>query len=99
MITWNRTASYTPATFGATMTFAQQITVYVKELLGIDVRVTLPVGGDPSRIRWTVEYASLGALEEAMRKALGDPQYVQMVAEASDYFIDGSIVDEIWASP
>lgn len=98
MIAFSRTASYTAKTFGSAMAFAHEVCGQVKKVTGVDVRVSVAVAGNPQRIRWSAEFDNLGALEAAMKKLMSDQAYLQMVAQASDSFIEGSLVDEMWAS-
>jgi hypothetical protein len=60
------------------------------------LRISIPVGGNPNRIRWSSDHENLAALEAQQGKLLSDPKYMDMVAKGADNFIPGSIHDEIW---
>ena len=98
MITFYRSASIAPGKNSSSFAFAQEIVRYIKEKTGTTVKVAVPVGGNPNRIAWSVQYENLGELEVQLSTLMGDAKYMDLVAKSADNFIAGSIHDEIWRS-
>ena len=96
MFTWYRTASIAPGRVAKTMAFATEISAYVKEKTGVEVRVAVPVSGNPNRVGWSSRYDSLAKFEATMAKLMGDPKYMETVAKNADNFVAGSVHDEFW---
>ena len=96
MITLYRSASIAPGKNASTYAFAHEMAAYVKDKTGSTVKVAVPVGGNPNRIVWSLQYDNLGALETQQTKLMADTKYMDMVAKGSDNFIPGSVHDEIW---
>ena len=98
MITFYRSASIAPGKNSSTFAFAHEIASYIKDKTGVTVKVAVPVGGNPNRIAWSVQYENLGALEAQQIKLMADAKYMEIVAKSADNFIAGSVRDEIWRS-
>jgi hypothetical protein len=98
MILFARTASIAPGKNAEAMTFAQEICGYVKEVVGVDVALYTPIGGNPLRIGWLADYDNLQALDDAFEKLAGDSGYNDRIQEAGSLFIAGSLEDTIWKS-
>lgn len=96
MIGLYRTAAIASGKNASAMAFAAQIASYIKEKTSVEVRVAIPIGGNPNRVAWSVLYENLGAMEKHMGALLGDSKYIEMIAKGSDNFIAGSVHDEIW---
>ena len=96
MITFHRSATYLPGKLPGAVTFAKQVAAHAKDVTGIAVSVSMPVGGNPMRIGWAASYDSLGAMEAAMSKLLADPAYLELISKAGEIFIPGTTHDEIW---
>jgi hypothetical protein len=96
MITLYRSASIAPGKTASSYAFAHEIAGYIKDKTGSTVKVAVPVGGNPNRVVWSLQYDNLGALEAQQTKLMADSKYMDMVARASDNFIAGSVHDEIW---
>jgi hypothetical protein len=69
---------------------------YIKAKSGLEVKIAMPVGGNPNRISWYVQYESLAVLEDTQVRLMQDQKYMEMIARAADNFIAGSVQDEIW---
>ena len=98
MIHFYRAAAIGPGKVMSAMAFAKDVSAYLKEKHGLDVRVAAPIGGNPNRVGWATTYESLGALETAMGKMMMDPSYMELVRNGAENFIAGSVRDEIWRS-
>ena len=60
------------------------------------MRITMPVSGNPCRICFLGEFENLTAVDAFQAQLRCDPKYSELLAEASDYYIAGSITDEFW---
>jgi len=96
MIRFVRSASIAPGKLGDALAFAKQISEYIGKQFGVRLEVMMPVGGNPNRVAWRAEYASLAAMEEMQTKMLADPKYMELVAKGGSNFIAGSLNDAIW---
>lgn len=96
MISFHRTASIAQGKVASAHAFAHKISAFIKKQTGVELRISIPVGGNPNRIRWSSDYENLAALEAQQGKLFADPKYMDMVAKGAENFIPGSINDEIW---
>lgn len=96
MIRFIRTASIAPGKLGDAMAFAKKVSAFIEKQTAIQMQVLLPVAGNPHRVAWTCEYASLAAMEELNAKLLGDPKYMKLLSTGKELFIAGSLNDTIW---
>ena len=96
MIRFVRMAGIAPGKTGSALVFARKIADYLAKHHKIKLEVMMPVGGNPNRVAWRAEYASLAALEENQNKFMVDPKYMELVASGAENFIAGSIMDSIW---
>ncbi len=76
--------------------FAMEIAGVVSRVVGKEVKVLLPIGGNFSEIAWVVQYDNLAELEEANAKVLQDESYHGALGKAAGLFVDGSGYDHIW---
>jgi hypothetical protein len=98
MISFYRSACIAPGKTPSALAFAHEVAAYAKTLTGVDLKVGVPVGGNPSRVGWSSQYENLAAMEAAMAKLSGDAKYWEMVGRGADNFVAGSLHDEIWRS-
>lgn len=96
MIAFYRSASIATGKMPSAMAFAKEVSAYVKDKIGVEVSIAVPLGGNPNRIGWSSRYENLGALETGWNKLLADPKYMEMVSKGAENFIAGSVHDEIW---
>jgi len=99
MITFIRTSTSTAEKFSAAMAFAREIAEYVKNKVGVDMKIQIPpAGGYPFRVRWVSQYESLAAYEQKMQMLLSDPKYMELAGKsiAQGMFIPGTAFDEVW---
>jgi hypothetical protein len=59
------------------MAFANEISKQFTATTGIDVKIAVPVGGNPSRIAWIANYENLAQFEAAGLKLLADQKYME----------------------
>jgi hypothetical protein len=52
MIHYHRTASIAPGKAIASILFAREVASYIKAKSGLEVKIAMPVGGNPNRISW-----------------------------------------------
>ena len=96
MITFNRIAAIQAGKAGPAMAWAHEICAYLKDGYGMSVDMAVPVGGNPSRIAWTVRYDNMAAMETAQDRMLMDARYQQIVARGGDFLISGATRDSLW---
>ena len=96
MIAFVRVAAVKPGKQVAAMTFAKEISAFLKSNYHLDTEVLRPVGGNPQRVAWSTRYADMAALETTSTKMLADAKYWEMLNGAADLFIGGSMRDDIW---
>jgi hypothetical protein len=96
MISFYRSAGIAPGKNSSALLFAREVVAYVKEKVGIEVQIAVPVGGNPNRIGFAVRYENLAALEAAQVKLTSDPKYMELTAKGAENFVAGSFHDEIW---
>jgi hypothetical protein len=96
MIYFHRSASVAPGKTVAAILFAREVATYIKAKSGLEVKIGMPVGGNPNRIGWYLQYESLAVLEDTQARLLQDQKYMELIARSADNFIAGSVHDEIW---
>lgn len=96
MIRFVRTASIGPGKFAEALAFAREIAEYMSKTYSVKLEVMMPIGGNPQRIAWRAEYASLGVFEELSSKIVADKKYWDIVSKGTTYFIAGTLNDNIW---
>ena len=96
MILFARTASIAPGKNAEAMAFAGEICGYIKDTVGLDVGVYVPIGGNPLRIGWVADHDNLQSLEDTLEKLAGDSGYNDRIEEAGNLFIAGSLGDMLW---
>jgi hypothetical protein len=100
MITFVRMAAVAPGKLADAMAFNQQVTKLAKDKFGLDVHASTPIGGNPSRMAWTVSYPSLAEFDAISIKLNADADYQKLIASsvAAGVFVPGSLHDELWRS-
>lgn len=75
---------------------AQAFAKYYQDAHGVTLRLSRPVTGAPTRLRFTYEMESIDASQALTRKAAMDPAFHKLLAEIGP-LVDGSKTrDEIW---
>jgi len=98
MITFVRTVSIAPGKFAEMMAFSHQVMKHLKDKIGIQITLTMPIGGNPNRIAYVSTYPSLAEFEALSTKMLADADYQKLVAANAPNIIAGSVHDELWRS-
>ncbi len=98
MITFFRSASIASGKVASAHGFAREIAAFIKDKVGVEITLAVPVGGNPNRIAWAGRYESMAAMEAAMDKLMADPKYMELVGKGGENFIAGSVRDEFWRS-
>jgi len=96
MIHFYRSAAIAQGKLANAMGFAKEISSYLKEKHGLDVEVSMPIGGNPNRIAWTAAYPNLAAYEAASLKLMADSNYMEMARKGAENFVSGSLKDQLW---
>jgi hypothetical protein len=96
MIHFQRSGSIAPGKTPAALSFAREVAAYIKAKTGYEVKIGMPIGGNPNRISWFVQYENLAALEDTQGKLLQDQKYMELITAAAVNFIAGSMHDDIW---
>jgi len=74
---------------------AKAVVDYLKEKMGADIEVGVPVGRSPMRIVWISRHDNMGSLEEAFDTMATDAAFQELVAKGLDNFVEGSMEDRI----
>ena len=98
MITCRRTVTVPAKNLGAALAYGRESISYAKGKVGVDTKIEMPIGGNPWRMCFVMQFDSLAAFEQAMNKLNSDPKYMELAAKSSDIFVVGSAIDEVWAS-
>jgi len=96
MIVFIRSAAIAPGKTRDALTFGHQIAKYLGDKHGLKIEVLMPVGGNPNRIAWRAQYASLGEMEAMTTTLLGEAEYQELVASNAANLLPGSAHDDIW---
>ena len=96
MITLTRSATVVPGMFSPAMAFANEISKQFTATTGIDVKIAVPVGGNPSRIAWIANYENLAQFEAAGLKLLADQKYMELTKKAAGILVPNILHDKIW---
>jgi len=96
MITWHRTADIAPGQAGPAMQWAKEVAAHVKKTIDIETHTSMPIAGNPFRIRWSAHFESLADMEARNGKLMSDPKYLELVGRTAQLFIAGSAFDEVW---
>src|ERR1700687_865366 len=94
MIYFHRSASIAPGKAIAAVSFAREIAGYIKGTTALDVKIGMPIGGNPNKIGWYLQYEDLAVLEDTQTKLLQDQKYMEMISKSSENFIAGSVNDD-----
>lgn len=96
MIYFSRSSTIAPGKIVPAFSFARDIANLIKNKMGNDVTIGVPVGGQAGRVAWFIAYDNLAQLEEFQTKLLQDQEYLALLAKGGENFVAGSLHDEIW---
>jgi hypothetical protein len=94
-----RTATIAPGRFAEALSFAREISSYVKSKAGVDVKVLAQIGGVTGRIAWQADFKSLAAYEEFLGRFVPDAGYQEIVKKSGPLFVEGKTRDSLWIEP
>jgi hypothetical protein len=95
MITWIRSAAIAPGKVVDAFAFVRKAAKLIEDKHAIRIVPSRPLAGNPTRIFWYAQHDDLQAYERDHQKINTDPEFQQMLSEASPFFIAGSTHDEI----
>jgi len=96
MVRWARSVRITSGKyFPQAMQWAKEITEFANKKYKIQMSVYMDIFGESGTLRWFVDYADLAAMEKFRNQVLTDQEYWQKAAQASDFFIQGSVFDTV----
>src|SRR6516225_8708916 len=96
MIAFRRTISVMPGMFSAAMTYANEIKAQVKATSGLDMKIAVPVSGNPSRIAWLSTHENLAEFDTLTKKLLTDQKYQELLKKGAGIVVPDTQFDEIW---
>ena len=96
MITFVRTRSIAPGKSAEARAFSEQITKLAKDKFGVELRASVPIGGNPDRIAFVSTYPGMAELETMATKLAADADYQKLIAANAQTFLPGSAHDELW---
>src|SRR6516164_10898034 len=79
MIAFRRTLCVMPGMFSAAMAYANELKSQVKATAGVDLKIAIPVGGNPHRIAWMSTHENLAQLDTVNQKLLADQKYQELL--------------------
>jgi hypothetical protein len=97
MLVYSRKATVASgAKFADGLGFAVKVTEYMNETQpGVNAKCWMQVGGTFATVHWSLEFADMAAIDGVWAALMADERYQQMVADASDCWLPGSIEDTL----
>ena len=96
MIAFRRTLSVMPGMFSAAMAYANELKTQVKATAGVDLKIAIPVGGNPHRIAWFSTHENLAQLDTVTQKLLADQKYQELLKKGAGIVVPESVLDDTW---
>jgi hypothetical protein len=96
MIMTIREAGVAPGKGREARAFAVEVAAHAKDIVGIDVQVMRPVGGNPLRVAWCTRYKDLNEYEAGWSKLFADARFAELNVKAAQCFVPGSWQESIW---
>ncbi len=81
MITWIRSAAIAPGKVGDAFSFVRKAANIIRDKHNITISVGRPIAGNPTRIFWSSQHASLQEYERDHQKINSDTEFMQMLTE------------------
>lgn len=95
MVRFTRTANSVLGKQREAAQWAGEIAAYINgNFSGVNFNVFTQNFGVIGRLVWMADFENMGALEEFVDKVVADEGYWAIAAKASDFLVEGSIVDE-----
>lgn len=98
MITWIRNAAIAPGKAGEAFAFVRRAKTLIADKHGIEIAISRPLAGNPTRIFWSSTHADLAGYARDHQAINTDTEFQHMLGEAALCFIAGSTHDEILQS-
>ena len=84
------------AKFADALGFAVKVTEYINQTHpGVNAKCWMQVGGAFATVHWSLEVDDMAAIDNVWAALMADERYQQMVADASDCWLPGSIEDTL----
>jgi len=96
MITFVRTFSIAPGKNAEVMSFTRQARKLFADKFGVELRATVPIGGDPNRIAYSANFESLAEYERTLLKIVADSDYQKLIAAYMPHIDHGTTQDQLW---
>mgnify|MGYP003385115764 CR=1 FL=1 len=96
MITVIRTFNINPGKQAQAVAWLHEIAALGKAENGIETTISLPIGGNPNRIRATTRHENLAAMETRFAKLSTLPSYQELAAAGSEFISTESTFLEFW---
>ncbi len=75
---------------------ATEMVSVVKRVTGVEAKLAMAVGGDPSTIGYIGQWGSLADYETAMVKLMADSDYRALIKKGEHLIVPGSVRDSLW---
>ena len=99
-VRWTRSAQIANGKMMEALAWAKEAAGYVEKKTGAKVDVWMDAFGTVGTVRWSADFADLGAVEKAQMAIMTDQSYHQLVEKAmkNGLYIDGQAVDIVCRS-
>lgn len=95
-VRWTRSAQISRGQLPAALAWAKEAAGFVEKKYKLPtVEVWMDAFGKSGVIRWSIDFADLGAVEKALGQTLADPEYHKLLEKSASLFIDGSTHDTV----
>lgn len=95
MIVFTRTSCALPGKGQELRRSARLLADHISSLISTTVLISAPIGGNPMQLRYTLQFADLGELENAFERLSADARYGELVSQSIACTVAGSHQDEI----
>jgi|APSaa5957512622_1039677.scaffolds.fasta_scaffold121147_1 hypothetical protein len=98
MVYFVRTAKVIGSKSQEAFKWSFKVADFIKNKTGTELELLMNVTGPQSEIHWLARTESVGAFEKSMSQLLADQDYLKMLLEGLEYFVDGSAIDNYFRS-
>ena len=74
---------------------AKEVANYFSKNYGVELQVSIPLGGNPQRLVWTGSYDNMAHMEEILGKMAADAAFGELAMKGMDCYVAGSMNDTI----
>lgn len=96
MITVIRTFNINPGKQAQAIAWAHEIAALGKAANGVETSISMPIGGNPNRIRSTTRHENLGAMETRYATLTALPRWQELAALGPELIATESTFVEFW---